>query len=123
MTSFPRAGFEPVSGPGGTDVSLTVKVPASSGCFDGHFEGAPILPGIAHLALVLDACETRFGTPCELTGIGDVRWRRPIRPGDQLAITVTGELSDPAVRFSIRCGPEIASSGTVMIAAAGESHA
>jgi 3-hydroxyacyl-[acyl-carrier-protein] dehydratase len=123
LTSFPRAGFEPVSGPGGTEASLTVKVPASSRCFDGHFDGAPILPGIAHLALVLDACATRFGVPCELTGVGDVRWRRPIRPGEELAITITGELSDPSIRFSIRCGTEIASSGTVMIAAADDAHA
>lgn len=122
MASFLRAGFEQVSGPCGTDV-LLVSVPAGSGCFDGHFEGAPILPGIAHLALVLEACATRFGIPCELTGVGDVRWRRPIRPGDELAVAITGELSDSAVRFSIRCGAEIASSGTVMIAAAGDAHA
>lgn len=123
MASFPRAGFEPVDGPGGTDDSFTVRMPPSNGCFDGHFEGAPILPGIAHLALVLEACTTRFETPCELTGVGDVRWRRPIRPGDKVAITITGVLSDPSVRFSIRCGTEIASSGTVMIATAGEPHA
>jgi 3-hydroxymyristoyl/3-hydroxydecanoyl-(acyl carrier protein) dehydratase len=122
VTSFPRAGFEPASGPAGTDASLTVQVPARSGCFDGHFDGAPILPGIAHLALVLDACASRFGVPCELTGVGDVRWRRPIRPGDELAITITGELSDPSVRFSIRCGADIVSSGSVMVAAAGEPH-
>jgi 3-hydroxymyristoyl/3-hydroxydecanoyl-(acyl carrier protein) dehydratase len=123
MASFPRAGFEPVSEPGGTDVSLTVKVLANSSCFDGHFDGAPILPGIAHLALVLDACARRFGAPCELTAIGEVRWRRPIRPGDELAIAITGELSDAAVRFSIRRHTEIVSSGSVMIAVAGEPHA
>jgi 3-hydroxymyristoyl/3-hydroxydecanoyl-(acyl carrier protein) dehydratase len=122
MSSFPRAGFEPAGGPSGTDVTLTVTVPAGSGCFDGHFEGAPILPGIAHFALVLDACAARFGVPCELTGVGDVRWRRPIRPGDALAITISGELSDPSLRFSIRSGAEIASSGSVMVAAAGEPH-
>jgi len=123
VAPFPRAGFEPISGPSGTDVSLTVKVPAGGGCFDGHFDGAPILPGIAHLALVLDACARRFGTPCELTGIGDVRWRRLIRPGDELAIAIIGELSDAGVRFSIRRDTEIVSSGSVMIAVAGESHA
>lgn len=121
--AFPRAGFEPVSGSGAADVSLTVQVPAHSGCFDGHFEGAPILPGIAHLALVLDACAARFGQPCELTGVGDVRWRRPIRPGEEVAISITGALSDPSVRFTIRCGTEIASSGSVMIAAAGNTDA
>ena len=123
MASFPRAGFEPIGGPSGTDVPFSVRILAGSGCFDGHFDGAPILPGVAHLALVLDACARRFGAPCELTGIGEVRWRRPIRPGDELAIAITGELSDAAVRFSIRCDTEIMSSGSVMIAVAGESHA
>lgn len=65
----------------------------------------------------------RFGVACELTGVGDVRWRRPIRPGDELAIVITGDLSDPALRFLIRRGAEIASSGTLMVAAAGERHA
>jgi 3-hydroxymyristoyl/3-hydroxydecanoyl-(acyl carrier protein) dehydratase len=133
LTLFPRAGFEPVSGPGAND-AYTVRVPAGSGCFDGHFDGAPILPGIAHLALVLDACAARLGTPCELTGVGDVRWRRPIRPGDELAVTITLRLADArsgqagvpegtAVRFSIQCGAEVASSGSVMVAAVGDSHA
>jgi 3-hydroxymyristoyl/3-hydroxydecanoyl-(acyl carrier protein) dehydratase len=94
-------------------------VPSTSNCFDGHFDGAPILPGIAHLALVLDACAERFGTRCELSGIGDVRWRRPIRPGDELTVAIDGSLADPAIRFSIHCGTQIASSGSVMIVPAG----
>ena len=40
-----------------------------SPCFDGHFDGAPILPGIAHLALALTACARESGQARVLTGL------------------------------------------------------
>jgi 3-hydroxymyristoyl/3-hydroxydecanoyl-(acyl carrier protein) dehydratase len=121
--SFPQAQFETLATHQGVEDEWETTVPVGSACFDGHFQGAPILPGVAHLALILEACSRRFGNRCVLAGIGEVRWRRPVKPGDKLTIALTGELSDPTVRFSIRCGSEVASSGVIAVAAVGERDA
>lgn len=57
--------------------------------FDGHFPGNPVVPGVIQ-------CEILAQTVCVLleptgrevtpyfTGMKDVRWRSPVRPGDTL---------------------------------------
>ncbi len=64
--------------------------------FIGHFPGHPIMPGVliveamAQLSGIL-AFKTRDRRPadgsiCYLAGIDDTRFKRPVRPGDQLAM-------------------------------------
>ena len=63
--------------------------------FQGHFPGRPIMPGvliIEAMAQVGGVVLTQLpGIPVGLfmfAGIDDVRFRRPVVPGDQLVITV-----------------------------------
>lgn len=71
--------------------------------FDGHFEGAPVLPGVAHLALAVEACGNR-----PLRGLRGIRFMHPIRPGDAVEVQVAGD------RFEIRCNGVVASTGTLI---------
>lgn len=62
--------------------------------FDGHFPGNPVVPGVIQ-------CEILAQTVCVLlhptehditpyfTGMKDVRWKRPVRPGDTLETRCT----------------------------------
>lgn len=77
--------------------------------FDGHFEGAPILPGIAHIAFAVEAC----ATPKVLLAIRDVRFSRPVLPDDEVEVVLRGERE---VRFEIRCNGKPASSGVLLFA-------
>jgi len=64
----------------------------------GHFPGNPLMPGVlicealAQSAALL-ACRSTNGVPAEravvLTGLDDVRFRRPVVPGDQLRLEVS----------------------------------
>ena len=83
-----------------------MRIPPDSRWFDGHFDGAPILPGIAHIALAVEACANR----ARLRAIRDVRFNKPILPNDEIEIDVSGERE---VRFTIRCGGAIATSGVL----------
>jgi 3-hydroxymyristoyl/3-hydroxydecanoyl-(acyl carrier protein) dehydratase len=73
-----------------------VAVPAGSRLFEGHFPGQPILPGVAHLALV----EAALGAG--LAELRSLKLRKPVEPGAALELLL-GELGeDGAVRFEIR---------------------
>jgi 3-hydroxymyristoyl/3-hydroxydecanoyl-(acyl carrier protein) dehydratase len=60
----------------------------SGAYFEGHFPGRPILPGVALLAVVLEALARDAGRAVTLRGIPSARLRRPVAPGDALALTV-----------------------------------
>jgi 3-hydroxymyristoyl/3-hydroxydecanoyl-(acyl carrier protein) dehydratase len=84
-----------------------IEVPEDSRFFAGHFPGHPILPGIAHLALVAQA----LGDP-PLAEVKTLKLRKPVGPGDVLDLNLEeGDL----VKFELRRGDETVSNGLVRI--------
>lgn len=114
--SFPHAGLIPLSTEGAGGVSLFRLDPASR-CFDGHFDDAPILPGVAHVALALSAHTDRIGVADVLTGLRDLRFLRPLTPGDEVEVRLTPGPETRSVRFEIRRREETVSSGLLLFAA------
>lgn len=87
---------------------MRITIPEGSPFFAGHFPGHPILPGIAHLALVARA----LGGP-PLAEVRVLKLRKPVLPGDVLDLAMAE--TDGLVRFEIRRGEEAVSNGTVRI--------
>jgi predicted hotdog family 3-hydroxylacyl-ACP dehydratase len=92
-----------------------VEIPAGSPLFEGHFPGHPILPGIAHLALV----ERALGP---LAAVRSLKLRRPVLPGDALDLSTGVPEEDGWVRFELRRGDEAVSGGAVRIGRAGDQE-
>lgn len=82
--------------------------------FAGHFPGRPILPGVAHLALVERALRGALDAPVRISSVASLRLRRPVGPGDELTLSLPPSESTGA-RFAILCGGQRASDGVVGI--------
>jgi predicted hotdog family 3-hydroxylacyl-ACP dehydratase len=80
--------------------------------FVGHFAGRPILPGIAHLALVRDALRRMVDSELELVAVTVLRLRQVVEPGDRLELQVLPR-GGAEWAFELRRGPDLASKGVV----------
>lgn len=65
--------------------------------FQGHFPGQPVMPGVLMVEAIAQACGIMAMSanpafrerPLYLLGLDKVRFRAPVRPGDQVRIEVT----------------------------------
>jgi len=96
--------FEILAGSDG----LQVEVPADCAFIDGHFPGAPIVPGAALLQLVLRHAWAPTDGPVRIRRL---RFSLPVRPGARLTLVV--ERKDGTVQFALRDGSEPVMHGTL----------
>ena len=87
--------------------AVRVEFPLESPLFEGHFPGHPILPGIAHLAII----ERALGQ--SLAAVRSLKLRRPVLPGDALDLVLSDPEGDRWTRFELRRNQEVVSSGAV----------
>ena len=99
--------------------SFRFRLSPEGRCFDGHFEGLPVLPGVAHLAMVAIAQARRSGRERDVVAVRDLRFQRTLAPGDEVDV-ILSDRPDRAggisVRFEIRRAGAVASSGLVTFA-------
>lgn len=118
---FPEAGFVPLpASPGAPPRTSRWRIPPQSRCFEGHFAGDPILPGVAHVALALSACAREAGDPQLVKGLQDLRLKIPLRPGDEVDVVLAAGREPLSVRFEIRRDGEPASTGLLLFTGAAE---
>ena len=113
-----RFEIESTSGAGETRV-VRMRVPVRSRFFEGHFEGLPMLPGVAQVvAIAHREAERTFGALGSPRRMSRVKFQDTILPGDALSLSLTRERgTETVVRFKIERllpeGPRVASSGTI----------
>ncbi|HCU23580.1 MAG TPA: 3-hydroxyacyl-[acyl-carrier-protein] dehydratase FabZ [Deltaproteobacteria bacterium] len=89
--------------------------------FQGHFPDNPVMPGVLQIEAMVKASgilatyQTEFNPQTHvmiLMEMNNIKFRKPVKPGDQLRIEVTLLLEDKIFKMKgeIRCGEEIVSS-------------
>jgi 3-hydroxymyristoyl/3-hydroxydecanoyl-(acyl carrier protein) dehydratase len=90
-----------------------VHVPVDLAYFEGHFEGHAILPGVVQVeVLVARQVATTWPELGAIRKLTRLRFRRPIRPGDDLVLELTRPERE-RVDFDVRRGTEPCTSGTL----------
>jgi 3-hydroxyacyl-[acyl-carrier-protein] dehydratase len=97
-----------------TKITASITTDGASPWFSGHFPDNPILPGIAQLKMVFDLlAEECAGTLC-MTGLSRVKFRKIVKPGEQLDIHVTPSKTKDQCMFRITSGNEDVCSGRML---------
>jgi len=83
----------------GNDLIAVKNVTINEPCFQGHFPGQPVLPGVLTIEmmaqagsfLILSQVEDPLSKNMFFSSVDKAKFRRPIIPGDKLEIHVTLE--------------------------------
>ena len=97
----------------GDAISVEVGVPEDARYFEGHFPGAPILPGVAQI-IALSEEPARLAWPDLGAAIGlrRVKFQKAIRPGDTLELKLARKAEK--VTFQVFKEGEICSKGVLV---------
>ncbi len=111
-----------------TDISLTAikNVTINEPFFQGHYPGNPVMPGVLQIEAMAQAAGILLLRKMDVTNkvalfmsCDKVKWRKPVRPGDQLNI----KIKLTKLRGSIACAEaectvagQVVSSGDLMFA-------
>jgi 3-hydroxymyristoyl/3-hydroxydecanoyl-(acyl carrier protein) dehydratase len=97
--------------------TVVVRVDAGDPCFDGHFPGNPLVPGVVILDLVHAAISRQRGAAVRVVGIPAVKFLQPLRPGEAMHIELSP--GNPGlVNFSCRVGANRIAEGSLRLAPA-----
>ena len=81
---------------------FTVVVPEDCPFFDGHFPGRPVLPAIGQLVLIERLHLLRQASHAGVSEIENLRFVRPVAPGEMLTVKLDEEAGGSRTRFEIR---------------------
>lgn len=92
---------------------IAFDVPAELPWFEGHFPGAPILPGVAQVHIAARLAEEIWAfAPCNHE-VTRMKFHRVIFPGDKVALTIAREMDPDRVRYTYRINDATASEGVI----------
>ncbi len=94
-----------------SETTASVTIPGNSYWFSGHFPDNPILPGIAQLKMAVDLVTQHGMANMRLTGLSRIKFRKIVRPEEQLDIQVTCNTAESYYTFKITSGNTAVCSG------------
>ena len=115
MTTEPIVVGRQVTPP---EAELTLEIPADLEYFRGHFDGAPVVPGVVQLKWAIDAARRYLGAGGELAGMEALKFQQVLVPGAVAKLTLKWTAADGKLYFSYASAAARFSSGRLKFRAA-----
>jgi len=96
----------------GAALELELSVPGDLACFDGHFPGRPVLPGVAQIDWSARYARERLGVRGEFSAAENLKFFSMVAPGARLTLKL--RLEDSRLRFEFTDEARKVSSGTLV---------
>jgi hypothetical protein len=96
-------------------VLLEISAPASLIYFDGHFDVAPILPGVVQVDWAMHYGRQYFPLPATFKGVNALKFQQVIRPEMPVQLELTYDGAKGSLHFSYASAAGQHASGRVML--------
>ena|ERR687898_2687808 len=93
----------------GEQYQATFSIPANHPALPGHFPGAPVVPGVVLLDLVLQTSEAWLGSPLKASGVRYVKFHFPLLPEQRAELML--ELGTHQLAFRIARAEQLIAQG------------
>ncbi len=102
----------------GARARLELVVPAGHPCFDGHFPGRPILPGVVQIDWAIRLGEQHLGPCTPFRGFGPIKFMRTIGADATLLLALERDAARNVLRFDYSEAGATCSTGRVLFGTA-----
>lgn len=96
-------------------VLLEITAPARLLYFDGHFDVAPILPGVVQVDWAMHYGRQYFDMPARFMGMSQLKFQQVIRPDNPVQLELAYDAAKQSLRFSYSSADGQHSSGRVAL--------
>jgi 3-hydroxymyristoyl/3-hydroxydecanoyl-(acyl carrier protein) dehydratase len=97
-------------------IELNLAIPARLLYFRGHFPGFAILPGVVQLDWAIQFGRKHFPFAMDSPRMIKMKFRKPIRPGDRIALSLTYLPARNSLQFGYTDTEGACSSGQIVFA-------
>ncbi|MEJ0098394.1 MAG: AMP-binding protein [Pseudomonadota bacterium] len=98
---------------GATSCTVELWVSPTTPYFSGHFPGQPILPGVAQIDWLVWLSRELLGIEGGFAGLELAKFRRIIRPGSRLRVSLDDDVARGFTAYQILDGEEMCASGRI----------
>jgi 3-hydroxyacyl-[acyl-carrier-protein] dehydratase len=92
--------------------ALALPIATNHPAFDGHFPGAPVLPGVVLLDETIQAIERAAGGEPRCWRVASVKFLRAVAPGETLMLEQE-TLASGTLRFTLRSAGQAVATGAL----------
>jgi 3-hydroxymyristoyl/3-hydroxydecanoyl-(acyl carrier protein) dehydratase len=94
---------------------LTLRVPEQHACFEGHFPGRPIVPGVELLHWAVCALADWQQRELDVCALEALKFRRPLLPGETFSLRLAPASDALCFAFEMRDANGPIASGRVRV--------
>jgi 3-hydroxymyristoyl/3-hydroxydecanoyl-(acyl carrier protein) dehydratase len=96
------------------EAELELEIPADLEYFRGHFDGAPVVPGVVQLKWAIAAARRHLNAGGQFAGMEALKFQRVLAPGALATLTLKWVAADHKLYFSYGSATARFSSGRLL---------